>query len=114
LRQLNWILLAAMADYQPETAAGDWNPNSHPVFYKRCARMLQVSGVGRPKSPEGMMSFCILDQNIERCVVYGSPELTEVALVFSVCRILTVLQLEEMYVEGQVSAEVSSLSAKRR
>lgn len=55
--QLNWILLAAMEDYQPEDAAGNTNPNRNPVFYTRCARMLQ---------------------NIERCIVHGSPELTEV------------------------------------
>lgn len=51
--QLNWILLAAMEDYQPEDADGYWNPNSNPVYYTRCARLLQVKQ-GRMKGREGI------------------------------------------------------------
>ena len=53
--QLNFIILAAMEDYQPETTRGMPNPNANPDRYLRCARILQ---------------------NIERAVVYGTVVLT--------------------------------------
>lgn len=53
--QLNFILIAAMEDYQPELSSGIKNPQSNPELFFRCARILQ---------------------NVERAVVFGSPFLT--------------------------------------
>mmetsp|Transcript_9964 Transcript_9964/g.14023 ORF Transcript_9964/g.14023 Transcript_9964/m.14023 type:complete len:1056 (-) Transcript_9964:155-3322(-) len=50
--QLNWILVAAMEDYQPELANGEYNPKSNPTYFTRCIKLLQ---------------------NVERIVALGSP-----------------------------------------
>ena len=50
--QLNWILVAAIEDYQPETPSGETNPKFNALYYSRCIKLLS---------------------NIERCVVYGTP-----------------------------------------
>lgn len=53
--QLCYILVAAMEDYQPENANGIKNPKANSILFFRCARLLQ---------------------NVERAVVFGSPELS--------------------------------------
>jgi hypothetical protein len=50
--QLNWILVAALEDYQPELVGGDPNPKANPTYFKRCIKLLQ---------------------NVERIVALGSP-----------------------------------------
>jgi hypothetical protein len=50
--QLNWILTAALEDYQPETPDGKPNKKSNPVYFSRCVKLLQ---------------------NVERIVALGSP-----------------------------------------
>lgn len=67
--QFNWILQGALEDYQPETATGDPNPAYNQLFYSRCVKLLG---------------------NMERCVVYGSPQAHE---------------LKKMFDEGKVSRE---------
>lgn len=53
--QLNYILIAALEDYQKELSSGEENPSSNFIRYFRCARMLH---------------------NLERAVIFGSPILT--------------------------------------
>ena len=50
--QLNWILTAALEDYQPETPDGKPNKKSNPTYFSRCVKLLQ---------------------NVERIVALGSP-----------------------------------------
>ncbi|CAM9149316.1 unnamed protein product, partial [Phaeothamnion confervicola] len=50
--QLNWILLAALQDYQPEHPDGNRNPHANALFFTRCAKLLQ---------------------NVERIIALGSP-----------------------------------------
>jgi hypothetical protein len=53
--QFNFILIAAIEDYQPENSKGLPNEHSNPTRYARCVRMLH---------------------NLERAVVFGTPALT--------------------------------------
>ncbi|KAG5183851.1 hypothetical protein JKP88DRAFT_143734, partial [Tribonema minus] len=39
--QLNWILVAALEDYQPESPDGGLNPKSNPTYFSRCIKLLQ-------------------------------------------------------------------------
>lgn len=52
--QLNWILTAALEDYQPEAADGKKNPNSNVTYFNRCIQLLQnverIVAVGRPRA----------------------------------------------------------------
>lgn len=50
--QLNWILRGAIEDYQPELPNGEPNKKFNALYYTRCVKLLE---------------------NIERCVVYGTP-----------------------------------------
>jgi len=50
--QLNWILIGAIEDYQPETKDGQPNPTCNVLYYTRCVKLLS---------------------KLERCVVYGRP-----------------------------------------
>mmetsp|Transcript_735 Transcript_735/g.1071 ORF Transcript_735/g.1071 Transcript_735/m.1071 type:complete len:1002 (-) Transcript_735:81-3086(-) len=50
--QLNWILVAALEDYQPELSDGNKNPKANSTYFKRCIELLQ---------------------NVERIVALGSP-----------------------------------------
>jgi len=59
--QLNWILQGAIEDYQPELPSGQRNPQSNPLFYVRCVKLLG---------------------NIERCVVYGRPRSMELQRLY--------------------------------
>ncbi|GMI23871.1 hypothetical protein TeGR_g935, partial [Tetraparma gracilis] len=59
--QFNWILVCALEDYQPETAAGEPNPTYNETFYTRCIKLLQ---------------------NMERCVVYGTPRAPELRKLY--------------------------------
>jgi len=54
--QLNWILVAAIEDYEPELPTGEPNPEHNAIYYSRCVKLLS---------------------NIERCVVYGRPRSIE-------------------------------------
>lgn len=67
--QFTWILQGALEDYQPETATGDPNPAYNQLHYSRCVKLLG---------------------NIERCVVYGSPQAQK---------------LKKLFDEGKVSRE---------
>ena len=67
--QFNWILVCALQDYQPETSSGEPNPTYNEVFYTRCIKLLQ---------------------NMERCVVYGTPRASE---------------LRKLYELGEISRE---------
>jgi len=49
--QLNFMFIAAMEDYQPETCDGKANGCSNPILFKRCAKLLQ---------------------DIDRAVIYGN------------------------------------------
>lgn len=40
--QLSFMLQAYLEDYQPEFANGMANPNCNPVYFQRCAKLLQV------------------------------------------------------------------------
>lgn len=40
--QLNWILVAALEDYHAELPDGSRNKKSNPVYFNRCAKLLQV------------------------------------------------------------------------
>ena len=59
--QLNWILQAAIEDYQPELPNGEPNKNYHALYYTRCVKLLA---------------------NIERCVVYGTPRTHELQRLY--------------------------------
>jgi len=50
--QFNWILTAALEDYQPESADGSRNAKANAVYFRRCVKLLQ---------------------NVERIVALGSP-----------------------------------------
>jgi hypothetical protein len=50
--QLQWILAAALEDYQPENPDGEINPHANITYYSRCVQLLE---------------------NIERIVAVGSP-----------------------------------------
>jgi phosphatidylinositol 4-kinase B len=67
--QFNWILICALQDYQPETSSGEVNPTYNEVFFTRCIKLLQ---------------------NMERCVVYGTPRASE---------------LRKLYEMGEISRE---------
>lgn len=53
--QFSFMLIAAMEDYQPEIAKNKKNPTANAFYFARCARLLQ---------------------DVERAVIYGSPNLT--------------------------------------
>lgn len=53
--QFSFMLIAAMEDYQPEIAKNKRNPTANAFYFARCARLLQ---------------------DVERAVIYGSPNLT--------------------------------------
>lgn len=59
--QLNWILVAAIEDYEPELTTGQSNPAHNAVYYLRCVKLLS---------------------NIERCVVYGRPRSIELQRLY--------------------------------
>ncbi len=59
--QLNWILQAAIEDYQPELPNGEPNDGYHALYYTRCVKLLA---------------------NIERCVVYGTPRTHELQRLY--------------------------------
>jgi phosphatidylinositol 4-kinase B len=42
--QLHFILVGAMEDYQLETSDGKRSAHGNPRYYRRCAKLLQVSG----------------------------------------------------------------------
>merc|ERR1719273_415313 len=67
--QFNWILQGAIEDYQPETSDGLPNPAYNARFYSRCVKLLN---------------------NIERCVVYGTPRSNE---------------LQRLYEKGKISKQ---------
>lgn len=64
--QMNWILVAAMEDYQPEDEEGKKNPRANPELYLRCAK---------------------LQHNLERSVVFGSPRCSEYERLYQEGRI---------------------------
>jgi phosphatidylinositol 4-kinase len=53
--QLLFAFSSAMEDYQPEVAGGQANPQSHPFYFSRCARLCT---------------------DVERAVVYGGNEMS--------------------------------------
>jgi phosphatidylinositol 4-kinase A len=59
--QLNWILQAAIEDYEPELTSGVPNPGYNALYYSRCLLLLQ---------------------NIERVVVYGRPRSLELKRLY--------------------------------
>jgi len=59
--QFNWILQAAIEDYQPESSNGEPNESYNALFYTRCVKLLA---------------------NIERCVVYGTPRTHELQRLY--------------------------------
>jgi len=59
--QLNWILRGAIEDYQPELPNGKPNKNFNALYYTRCVKLLE---------------------NIERCVVYGTPRKHELQRLY--------------------------------
>jgi len=59
--QFNWILQAAIEDYQPELPNGEPNLRYNAIFYTRCVKLLA---------------------NIERCVVYGTPRTHELQRLY--------------------------------
>jgi len=59
--QFNWILQAAIEDYQPELPNGEPNGTYNAIFYTRCVKLLA---------------------NIERCVVYGTPRTHELQRLY--------------------------------
>mmetsp|Transcript_3576 Transcript_3576/g.8610 ORF Transcript_3576/g.8610 Transcript_3576/m.8610 type:complete len:1175 (-) Transcript_3576:71-3595(-) len=59
--QLNWILVGAIEDYQPELPDGTSNPTHNPLYYVRCVKLLT---------------------NIERCVVYRTARSRELQRLY--------------------------------
>eukprot|EP01084_Bolivina_argentea_P055401 101583_1 len=52
--QLQWVLLSALEDYQPERPDGTVNPHSQPKYFNRCVKFLQkvevIVALGPPQT----------------------------------------------------------------
>ena len=80
--QMNWILVAAMEDYQPENDVGRRNPTANAKLYLRCAT---------------------LQHNLERSVVFGSPKCSEYERLYSQGK-LTKAELQELELQDRKKA----------
>ena len=86
--QFNWILICALQDYQPETSSGEVNPTYNEVFFTRCIKLLQ---------------------NMERCVVYGTPRASELRKLYDMGEI----SREEVRLDKNEDSAATTISRRR-